>query len=312
MLRTTTTSYHRLGISWVVLVLLSTLNIVAVVRGDKINGAHVLHDTDSLHGQGQVEHHHSAASDEDHSHVVKTSSVNRHDHSEHEYSEHDHTEHDHPDHDHSENENSGHIHGESCNHDHDEAAAATDSPSPDSVSQDHHGHDHSHSHSHSHDHRPRRPPPKFTPLMESIRDDKYDTFQKLISDPSVDIGHFQKDWPISALFYTFVLRKYNYTEELLGNGVDVKAKTDEGLCAMMLALKTIDDDKVKFRIVNMLVDSGAEVDSDHLEDYNKLMQLKGRETNNNAEEEGNVKESGADFGKVEEKDRQTRNTKDEL
>lgn len=310
MSRTTTTSYHRLRISWVVLVLLSALNIVAVVRGDKINGAHVLHDTDSLHGQGHVEHHHAAASDEDHSHVVKASSVNRHDHSEHDHSEPDHTEHDHPDHDHSENEDSGHIHGESCNHDHDEAAAATDSPSPDSVSQDHHGHDHSHSH--SHDHRPRRPPPKFTPLMESIRDDKYDTFQKLMSNPSVDISHFQKDWPISALFYTFVLRKYNYTEELLGNGVDVKAKTDEGLCAMMLALKTIDDDEVKFRIVNMLVDSGAEVDSDHLEDYNKLMQLKGRETNNNAEEEGNVKESGADFGKAEEEDGQTRNTKDEL
>jgi len=108
--------------------------------------------------------------------------------------------------------------------------------------------------------------------MESIRDDNHDAFQKQLSDPSVNINHFQTEWPMSALFYTFVQRKYGYTTELLNKGVDVTNTSADGISALKLALKTVTDDEVKFKLVTMLVEGGAVVEADLQEEYSKLME----------------------------------------
>jgi len=287
------TSYHRRIIPLVVLILLSLTNSIYVVHGEQVHDHHVDEDNDH-HGHEQEEHHHATvAPDEPKSDEVEAeaSHVNEHDHS-------------------------GHVHDETCNHDH--AAASGDSTATDAEEAPPAtpSHDHSHSHSHSHG-RSKRPPPKLTPLMESIRDDDYDTFRKLLSDPSVDISHTQDDWPVTALMYTFVMRKYVFTEELLGAGVDVGIPSGgsmfEGIGPLKLALKTVKDEDVKFRLVNLLVDGGAEVEEDLQESYNELMQRggvggeegEGEEATNNEKEGGDTsdeKEEGVTSNEKEEED----------
>jgi len=173
-------------------------------------------------------------------------------------------------------DDSEHVHGEHCDHDHAHEhapAVPKDSSTPDvretPPARNNHKHDHSHNHSHGH---PSRPLPKYTPLMESIRDDNHDAFRKQLSDPSVNINHFQTEWPMSALFYTFVQRKYAYTTELLNKGVDVTHTSADGISALKLALKTVTDDEVKFKLVTMLVEGGAVVEADLQEEYSKLME----------------------------------------
>ena len=99
--------------------------------------------------------------------------------------------------------------------------------------------------------------------MEAVRDDDHDAFRRLLSDPSVDPNHAQEEWPVSALLYTFATRKYGFTEELLRAGVQVDMRSEnskfEGISPLKLALKTIkDDDDLRFRLVTMLVDGGAD------------------------------------------------------
>jgi len=231
----------------------------------------------SVNAEQQHEHHlHDENRHHGHEQEEKVSPVNQQDHSK-------------------------HVHDENCDHDHAHEHAATavpkDSTSPDASqpkepsSNQQHNHQHSHSHSHSHGHPPSKPPPKYTPLMESIRDTDHDTFRILLSDPSVDINHFQTDWPICALFFTFVQRKYDFTEELIRNGVDVKATSADGISALKLALKTIKDVEVQFKLVTMLVDNGAVVEADLQEDYDKLMkEREGGGANTKMEEEGGREE----------------------
>lgn len=125
--------------------------------------------------------------------------------------------------------------------------------------------------------------------MESMSSDDRDTFSKLLNDPSVNVDHFQEEWPVTALMYSFALRKYDYTEELIRSGADVRATNSEGVNALMLALRTIpNNERLRYRIVNMIVDSLHDekeienlLDADHMERYRKLMESGGGGTSEN-------------------------------
>ena len=107
-----------------------------------------------------------------------------------------------------------------------------------------------------------------------------------------------------------------FTEELLGAGVDVGIPSGgsmfEGIGPLKLALKTVKDEDVKFRLVNLLVDGGAEVEEDLQESYNELMQRggaggegEGEEATNNEKEGGDTsdeKEEGVTSNEKEEED----------
>lgn len=234
MSRTTTTTYHRRLIPWFVLIILATIKVFA--NAEQQPNDHHLHDETRPHGHEQG---------------VEASPIAQ------------------------QQDRSEHVHGEHCDHDHANEHTATvpkDGSTPDTKetppARNNHQHDHSHNHSHGH---PSKPPPKFTPLMESIRDDNHDAFRKLLSDPSVNINHFQTDWPMCALFYTFVLRKYDYTTELLNKDVDVTLTNADGISALKLALKTVKDEEMKFMLVTMLLERGAVVEADLQEELSKLM-----------------------------------------
>jgi len=84
---------------------------------------------------------------------------------------------------------------------------------------------------------------------------------------------------MTALMYSFAVRKYDFTEELIQSGrANVRAKNLEGVNALMLALKTINyDEDLRYKLVNMLVDAGVNADEDlekldHKEDYRRLME----------------------------------------
>lgn len=244
---TTATSAHRRPISSVGLVILSLLKISNVAHGELEHSLHV----------HQEEHGHTAvvASDEDPTLEVEELHAHHHDHSE-------------------------HVHSEHCDHDHGATVDADGSLDAEKIPKravhdhSHAGHDHSHSHSHNHGGRPK---PQFTPLMASIRDDDYASFSQLISsDSSTDIINvFQSVYPFTALFFSFAQKKYTYTEELLRKGADARSKHKDGLSAMMLALRTIEDEEIKFKIVNLVVANGGDIESEteELQDaYKKLMQ----------------------------------------
>lgn len=171
-----------------------------------------------------------------------------------------------PPHDHSE-----HIHDETCDHGHDDhdhdAMPQSEVPAHDHAGHDHAGHDHSHSHN-------RYPVQKFTNLMRTIRDDDHEKFNEILADPDSDINELQSGWPFSALLYTFALKKYQFTEELIKQRVDVITET-EGVTPLKLALKTVEDEALRFRLVTMLVKGGAEVASEDREEYKTLMQSGG-------------------------------------
>jgi len=110
--------------------------------------------------------------------------------------------------------------------------------------------------------------------MRTIRDDNHKIFNEILADPDADINELQSEWPFSALLYTFALKKYQFTEELIKQRVNVNTET-KGVTPLKLALITVEDEALRFRLVTMLVKGGAEVGSDDREAYKALMQSGG-------------------------------------
>lgn len=176
---------------------------------------------------------------------------------------HDHShEHDHHDHGHVEEREHGHAHAQGKDHHHTaEISAGKDAPGGGHdhahAAHDHTGHDHNHGHSHHH----KRKGPRIegnTLLMGAILHSETDKAIELINDPNINISATNKDG-VSALMYCFGKREYKVAELLLERGANVFNQNKDGVSALLLAVTTVKDEKLRVKLVSMLVERGADL-----------------------------------------------------
>ena len=196
-------------------------------------------------------HDHSA---HDHDHAVHDHAV--HDHSAHDHAGHDHAVHDHAVHDHSAHDHAGHDHAvhDHAGHDH----AGHDHTAHDHSAHDHAGHDHSHGHSHNHHQRKNPRVQGITALMSSILHSETDIALKYINDPTVNLSATNADG-VSALMFCFGRRLYDLAELLIEKGANIHSENKDGVNALKLALTTVKDEDRRVKLVDMLVNAGADI-----------------------------------------------------